>query len=176
MKSRVLQGGKKEIFFFFKYNRWSTFKARRSLDSGCPRDVDVAMSPEQTTIEGSPSSRVMEREWREGTESKEGRTSYTISYQPVSIRLLVPQRVRSHGRPFSREAHLFRSTLPPMYVTRGKFLPRGELRTCSFLICSRPSLKRHLDNFSYLFNPWILKLLLGTLSIVSQVIVSYRDY
>lgn len=132
------------------------------------------MSPVQTTIERSPSSRVMERENEGKAESREGRASYTISYRPASIRLLVPQRVRSHGRPFSREAHLFRSSLPPMHVTHGKFLPRGELRSCRSLICSRLSLKRHLDNFSYLFNPRnISRPLLGTLSIVSRVVASY---
>jgi len=103
---------KREIFPFSKYNPCSTFKARRSLDSGCPRDVDVATSHEQTTIVRSPSSRVMERENKGKAVSREGRASYTISYRPASIRLLVPQRVRSHGRPFSREAHLFRFSPP----------------------------------------------------------------
>lgn len=33
-EKRVLRDEKKELFPFSKYNRWSTFKARRSLDSG----------------------------------------------------------------------------------------------------------------------------------------------
>lgn len=53
----------KEISFFFEYRSRRLKPVDLSLhDSGCLRDVDVAMSPEQTTIEGLPSSRVMERE------------------------------------------------------------------------------------------------------------------
>lgn len=125
----VLRETEKEIFPFSKYRSRHLKPVDLSLrDSGCPRDVDVATSHEQTTtIEGLPSSHVTEQE-NEGEGREEGRASYTISYRaPASIRLLVPRRVRSHGIPLflSREAHLF---LAPSLLARFSSLPPKHAR------------------------------------------------
>lgn len=135
------------------------------FDSSCSRNVDIAMSLEQTTIEGLPSFRVMERE-NEGKAEK-GRASYTISYRPASICLLISRRVSISRLYFLSRGSHFSVLLPTMRIILGKFLPWTELWIYSSFICSRPPLKRHLDNFFFFFVfPLIRNILLSSFYIV----------
>lgn len=97
-------------------------------DSGCPRDVDVATSPEQTTIEGLPSSRVMERENEDRAVGRVVRFLHDFLPVPAPIRLLISQRgsIFTAAPPSLASLTFFGPSLCPTHVTLGKFLPRAR--------------------------------------------------
>lgn len=106
-------------------------------DSDCLRDVDVATSHEQTTtIEGLPSSCVMERE-NEGEGEEKGRASYTISY---SARLHLSSRLPKGS-----------ISQPPLFLSRGLPFSRPRSRRASHLENSYREGELSNPQFSHLF-------------------------